>query len=323
MARPNCAVRRLQLSLFAALCVLSAAGGGTAAAEEEFRSAQEAFNVGAAFHRSRNYIRAQGPLEAALRLADKEKLDDKFRANVYRGLLAPYGRQKEAEPMMTAAEFVLEHPSSPAEQSLVRRSLLGWAREYDHVETLVERHEKRLEQDAEDWTSLYILSELYVRLKRNPERSAELIDRLAEVEKKSGRQADPRQQAQLAAQQVRAGKFTEGAELFEQIAAADEKLAAWHWKEAAAAWVKAGEPKKALAAARKSASSPEEKRSELLTYFWRRGLGDAFLEAGDPASAIPHLQKALELTKIDGYKKTTADKLEEARTKAAKSAGET
>ena len=322
MIRTVLAARRLLCLVFLAASFVEAAGG-RALAEEEYRSAAEAFRVGAAFHRSRNYVRAQAPLEIALKLAEKEKLDDAFKANVHRALLAPYSRQKEAEPMLTTVEFLLEHPRSPAESSLVRRGLLGWAREYDHVETLVKRYEDRLKQDQEDRTALFILSELYVRLKRNPERSAELISQLAKVEQASGRAADPRQMAQLAAQHVRARKYKEGAELFEQVAAADEKLAAWHWKEAAAAWLKAGDKAKALAAARKSAASTEEKRSELLAYFWRRGLGDVFLDAGEPALAVPHLEKALELTKIDGYRKSTAEKLQEAKVKAAKSAGET
>ena len=42
--------------------------------------------------------------------------------------------------------------------------------------------------------------------------------------------------------------------LLEQIAPLDKGLAAWHWKEAAQAWIKAKDKNRALIAAKASAS---------------------------------------------------------------------
>ena len=83
-----------------------------------------------------------------------------------------------------------------------------------------------------------------------------------------------------APQYVKAKKYKEMPELYEQIAPLDETLAAWHWKEAAAAWLLLGQKDKALAAAKKSAESPPEQRSELLAHFLHRNLADVFLATG-------------------------------------------
>ena len=163
-----------------------------------------------------------------------------------------------------------------------------------------------------------MLSEIYSRIKEQPDRAAELIDRLASLDKQSGKPRDVPQQAQLAEQYVRAKKYQQGAELYESIAPLDEKLAAWHWKEAAAAWLSAGQKDKALAAAKKSAASPAETRSELLTHYWHRNLADVFLKAGDPKAAIPHYEQAIQKTNIEGYIKDCEKSLAEAR----KAAGE-
>ena len=57
------------------------------------------------------------------------------------------------------------------------------------------------------------------------------------------------------------------------------------------------------------ASTPE-KRSELLTYFWHRALGDVFLDTGEPALAVEQFEAALKSCTIDGYIKDTQKKLD-------------
>ena len=125
-------------------------------------------------------------------------------------------------------------------------------------------------------------------------------------------------QAQLAQQLVKAGKFKEGATLFEAIAPLDAKLEAWHLKEAAATWLKAGDKTKAVAAAKKSAAAPPEKRGELLTYFWHRGVADTLLDSGEPAAAVPEYEKAIACCTIDGYLKDSKARLSEAQSATKK-----
>ena len=61
-----------------------------------------------------------------------------------------------------------------------------------------------------------------------------------------------------------------------------------------------------------------EARSDQLNYFWRRGLGDIFLDAGEPKEAVTQFEKALAATKNDGYIKSTNARLEQARSAAGK-----
>ena len=73
-----------------------------------------------------------------------------------------------------------------------------------------------------------------------------------------------------------------------------------------------------MAAAQKSEAAAPEARSDLLTYFWHRGLADVFLDAGRPAAAVPHYEQAVAITKIDGYKKDSQAKLAQAKAAAGK-----
>ena len=121
------------------------------------------------------------------------------------------------------------------------------------------------------------------------------------------------QEAALARQLVQAGKWKEGAHLYEKIAPLDAKLSAWHWKEAAQTWLKAKEKDKAVAAAKASAAAKPEKRSELLTFFWHKGLADVFLETGEAKLAIEHYEQALKHTDIEGSRRDCLGRLAEAR----------
>jgi tetratricopeptide (TPR) repeat protein len=87
-------------------------------------------------------------------------------------------------------------------------------------------------------------------------------------------------------------------------------------KEAATAWLQIDDPKKALDAARKSLASAPETRSDLLAYFWRRGLADVFLKAGDAPAAVAQYEEALKKTTIEGYRKDCEKLLAEAKSKS-------
>jgi hypothetical protein len=135
---------------------------------------------------------------------------------------------------------------------------------------------------------------------------------LAAVDKKLDKKPDLPELALLAQQYVLAEKYKDGATLFETISSLDATLEAWHLKEAAAAWLKAGDKTKAVAAAKKSTAAAPEKRGSQLTYFYHRGVGDVFLDSGEPALAIPQYKLAIKVGTIAGYLKDTKLKLLEA-----------
>jgi hypothetical protein len=294
--------------LFAAL----AAAAPSAAQDGKYKTYQEAAAAGAKAVRGGDLAAAREPLEAAAKLAatDRERLD------AHRALLTPYRELPDVEPMQAAAEFVIAHTAQPAERSLTRSALLAFVQKRGKMDAAVAGYEARLAKDPDDRTALYLLTEAYATYQKDPAKAADRGEKLAAAGKKAGVAPDPADQAKLADLYVRAGRPKDGAELFEAVAPTAPKTEAWHWKEAAAAWLKAGDKAKAVAAARKSAAAAPEARSAQLTYFWRRGLGDVFLGAGEPKEAVPQYEAALAATKTDGYIKDTKAKLAEARAAA-------
>jgi tetratricopeptide (TPR) repeat protein len=278
-------------------------------AEATYQTADEAFGVGAAHYNARNFAASRAPFEAALKLAP----DDAYRVKVYEALLASYRQEGSPDKMVEACEFIIGHTDQAAKQSITRQQLLGFLQERGKVDEYSARLEAALQQDPKHRLSLYLLSEIYAQTKRDPQRAAAMTERLAALDQASGKPRDVQQTAQLAQQYVKAGKPAEGAALYEQIAAQDPALAAWHWKEAALAWLAAGQKEKALLAARNSAVAKPEARNDLLAHFWHRGLGDVFLKTGEPKLAIPHYEAAIGKTTIDGYRKDCQKSLDEAR----------
>jgi len=287
-----------------------------AKAKAKYTSAEEAFGVGAAHYNSRNFAASREPLEAAAILG--APADIEYRIKVYGALMASYRQLGTIEPFVTVTEYIIRHSERDAEQSLTRRSLLSFLHERGKVEPFIKRHEDQLKKNPKDRLSLYLLSEVYSRMRENPARSIELLKQLAEVDGQpvTDDVVDVSAQAKLAMQYVRAKELEKGAELYEKIAPHDKKLAAWHWKEAATAWLKLKRNDKALAAAKQSADSEPEKRSELLTHFWHRHLGDVFLAVGEAKLAVPQFEQAIASTKIEGYLKDCNASLAEARKKA-------
>lgn len=280
--------------------------------DDKYASAEEAFRVGTAFLAARETSRSQEPLEAALRMAR----DDDYKLKVYRALVPVYTTVDDWKLKATALEFIIAHAERAPERSLARTELLGFLRQRGKTAEAAKRYEEKLKENPDDVGTLYILCEFYGRLVDDPQRSVVMLERLARIQQAEGDGLSIADAADLAAQYVKAKKYTQGAELFEKTAGRDESLAAWHYKEAAAAWLKGNDKPKALAAAKKSEAAQPERRSDQLEYFWHRNVADVFLDAGDPVSAIPHYEAAVSLTKIDGYRKDSEQKLMEARRKA-------
>lgn len=299
--------------LTAATLILCLAGRGSG--QVTYKTYQEAASAGAKLVNGGNLAAAREPLEAAFKLAktDREKID------AQRALLTPYRELQEIAPMQGAAEYIISHSEQVAERSLTRGLLLGFVNKRGKMDDAVKGYEERLKAAPEDRALLYILTEAQGTYQKNAARSVELGERLAAVEKKLGNKVDVSAQAYLAQQYIKVGNLKEGAKLFESIAPLDAKLEAWHYKEAATTWMKAKDRDKALAAARLSekAATPE-KRTEQLTHFWHRALGEVFLEGGEPKAAIPHFEKAIASTKLAGYIKDCQAKLAQAEAAAKK-----
>jgi tetratricopeptide (TPR) repeat protein len=273
-----------------------------------YASSNDAVEAALAFYTLKEFAKGQDAVAQALKLAPH----DEARVKIYRSLLRAYTTAPEWEYKVTALEFMIEKSEQAAERSLARSELVGFVYQRGKTNDVIKRYEERLQKEPNHEATLYILSELYTQSKENPKRAAELLEKLSQVQKASGKELSVLESAKLAREYVKTKKFKEGAELFEQTAARDADLAAWHFKDAAAAWLKAGDKTKAISAAKSSAASKGEKRGEQLEYFWLRSLGDTFLDAGEPKLAIPHFEKALEKTRIDGYLKDTEQRLSEA-----------
>lgn len=276
----------------------------------KYRSAQEAWRAGTALARTGNLAASRKALEAALKLAS----DDGFRLKIYDSLRPVYRTLSGVDKMVEACEFIIRHTDSDAKRSLTRTDLLSFVYQRGKVDRLVSQHEAVLKKAPDDRTSLYILSEVYDRLKRDPKRASELLQKMIDLDR--DKPLDVPIAAKLAMQLVRQKKYKEGAEWYEKIAPLDQKLAAWHWTEAGAAWLKHGANDKALAAAKNAIAATPEKRSELLTHYWHRHLGEVLLATGEFKLAVTHLEQAIETTSIDGYVRNCERLLSEARRKA-------
>ena len=295
----------------AALLLFSLGAQPFAIAQTKYQNADEAWRVGVAYYNSRNYAATQEPLEAALKLAP----NDTFRTKVYDALIPAYRTLPDLKKLFQASEFVIEHSDQAAKQSITRRGLIGFTFQRGKINELVSRQEKRLKKNKKDRTSLYILAEIYSRAIPDPQKAITYTNRLAKLDGKKGEPVSVRLSASLAQQHVRAKQYQKGAELYEKIAPLDEALAAWHWKEAASAWLRQGEKQKALVAAKKSHESAPEKRSDLLTHFWHKALADVFLATDQAKLAVEHYEKSIETTNIEGYIKSSKLGLADAKAK--------
>lgn len=269
------------------------APGSPALGDDKYPSATAAYADAYKFLESRDYKSAQEPLEAALKLAP----DDAYRLRMYGYLKACYRLLPETEKMTEACEFIITKTKTEAERSLTARSLTSFVFQRGKLDEARKNYEARLAKDADDLIGLAMMTAITGVHYDDRELSKKYKARLDVVEAKLS------------------GKL---AEEEEKLAAADASQATDHWKQAAVYWLKAGEPKKALESAKQAEETGPEKRSEGLLYFWHAHLGDVYLGADKPRDAVRHFEKAIETTKIAGYKKDCEKKLADAQAKLAK-----
>jgi len=263
---------------------------------KKYQNAEEAWRVGIRHYNANDFDASRKPLEAAFELAN----DDRFRIKVCEALKPSYRILSKPNKMIDACDFIIRHSDSEPKRSLTCRELLSFLYHRGKIDVLIKKYEGVLEKTPEDRTALFVLSETFSRVKRDPKRAAEMMERLRAVDGKDG-EADVRTSANLAMQYVRQNRYRDAAELYERIAPLDKNLATWHWKEAANAWLKLGDKSSALAAVEKAVESGVENRSQLLTHFWHRHVGEVFLATGEPKRAVGHIEQAIENTAIEGY----------------------
>jgi tetratricopeptide (TPR) repeat protein len=276
---------------------------------KDFQTPKEAYEVGLTFLRSKNLAKAQAALEAAAAMKPDAKLNQK----ILRALLQSYHKEEDYSKHKTTMEAVIRDPTSPAEKYVSRINLFSFLQARKKVEEAVEQYEEMLRKDRNDRTLLYILSGLYAEALRDPARAAAITERLAHATREATGKVDAQTTEQLARQYVQAGRTKDGAELYETLAGDDANGKSMHLKDAASAWLKAGEPDKAKAAAKRAAAAGPDQRSPLLTHFWHRHLGEVFLATGENRLAVEHLQKAIDNTNIEGYRKDCRELLEKAK----------
>lgn len=279
----------------------------------KYVTVRSAVDAAIGFYAAKDYAKGKDAVTQALALAS----DEREQTAIQRTMLRSYRAAPDWEPMVEALEFMVEHSEFDGERSLARRELIGFAHHRGRVDDVVKRYEDRLGRKPDDETSLVILGEIFMRLEPNARRAVAMFEKLGEVRAKAGRELTPAEAADLAREYVKDRRFREGAELFEKTAGRDPKLAAWNWKEAAAAWRKEGDRDKAIAAARSAERTGPESRDEGLAHFWHRGLADVFFEIGEFGAAIPHYERAIEKTAIDGYRKDCEQRLGEAKRRVA------
>jgi tetratricopeptide (TPR) repeat protein/tRNA A-37 threonylcarbamoyl transferase component Bud32 len=302
-------------------------------ATTKYASAQEAFQIGAAFYNSRNFTASREPFEAVIRLA---KDDEELKLKAYEALLRSYREIPEFEPFQTASEYIIANHKHDASRSLTRRAYLSFAYNRGQMKNIVARYEKQLKKDPNDWMAVYLLSEIYSRgsglppSAENSKRAIELLEHLAKLNaernKADGKPESKlspaeaakisREKGQLAMQYMRARDYSKAADLYEEIASLDPTTHAWNLKEAATARLKLGDKENALRLALAAEKAPAEARNDQLTHFFERHMGDTFLALGKAKQAIPHYEIALKKTTIEGYVKGTQASLQEAIEKA-------
>ncbi|WP_442510138.1 tetratricopeptide repeat protein [Novipirellula sp. SH528] len=316
---------RVTWIVFATALITSQLSSVAEDGSSSFKSAEDAYMVGAAFLNADKKSEARGPLEAALSLAK----DNEYRVKCHQALLRVYRGIPEFEPFRDSAEYIIRHSTKTYERSLTRSSLLSFAYNRGQLDALVTRYEKKLDAEPEDEPTVYVLSELYSRSRRDPKRTIELMELLErlspEDEKpepgsKQAIAADARmaiQKGNLAREYVRGKEYAKSAQTYQQAAALDTTTESWNLKEAASAWLKAGDRDKAMEMVKQAEKLPAESRNDSLAHFFHRHMGDLYTEFGKPDLAIPHYEVAVQKTTIEGYRTDTQKSLDEARAAAA------
>ena len=262
---------------------------GVAARAADYGSYEQAMAAAAPHLRARDLSSAREPLEAAVKLAKTPR----EKSQAYHGLRAVYRTIPESDKMIEVYEYLVGAADTTAGRSVTASDYASFLFQRGLFDSAIERYEERLKKDENDIAALSLLPEIYKRHKpQQKPRGEELAKRL---------------------QALNVSLATKKAERLEKEAVKDPKTAATTYKEAAQAWMEAGEKDKARGAAVHSAQSLPEARSTILTLQWREALGDIFLAVDDPAAAVREFEKAVEVAPAGILQNNVTAKLEKAR----------
>lgn len=264
-----------------------------ASAQRPSKDYSDALRQGTQLVNEKKYAEAQAPLEVALKLA----ADDKARTDVYQRLVPVYRQLPEIDKFLEAQEFVIRHTERKSGRSNDARDIASFLFQRGKLDVGVQRYEAALKANPKDPAALGVLTVIYSRLKEDKAKAAALTAQQDALNAELG--------AALATR-------------LEKDADAAPQTAAWWLKDAASAWLEAGDKAKALAAAKKSLAQPPEQRSTILTYQWRDGLGEVLLATGEPALAAQQFEAAIAAANPGPLRQAAEKKLAEAKAAAEK-----
>ena len=267
--------------LFALLVVLALCP--LAIAQRSSKEYSDALREGTRLVNEKRYAESQAPLETALKAAT----NDKERQQVYQRLVSAYRQLPEIDKFLEAQDFVIRHTDRKAGRSNAARDVASFLHQRGKIDAGVARYEAALKENPKDPAAIGVLAVLYTRVKEDKVRGPVLTEKLTVLD------------AALAA---------ELATRLEKDADSAPQTAASLLKDAATAWLEAGDKAKAVAAAKKSLSQLPEQRTDILTYQWRDGLGDVFLAAGEPALAAQQFEAAIAAASNLGPLRQSAEK---------------
>ena len=205
-----------------------------AVAQEKYSDFDDAYSVAARFVRIGDYPAAVAPLEAALKLAK----DDAQHLKAYQALVPAYRLQPEIDKMLVAQEFIIRHTDRRAGRSIAARDTASYLLTRGKLDAAIERYDAERRKNPNDPAALSILTAIFTQAKRRDPRGPELQRQLDYLDRDLARQ------------------FAERLEKDAQVA---PRTSSWHLKDAATAWLEAGDKTKALAAAKKSAAGASRK----------------------------------------------------------------
>jgi hypothetical protein len=273
-------------------CILVVTFAASGAEAAEYKTYADAFREGSKLLREKQDAASQAPLEAALRLAT----NDEQRLQAYKALTRAYRTLPEIDKMLEAQEFIIRHSDRSAGRSNAAGDVVSFLHQRGKLDAGIERYEAELKKNADDPAAVTILAEIYEHHRKDAREAAAYQDR--------------REKLNQTLAEALAAKL-------EADAKANPQLASWHLKDAAHAWLEAGDKAKALAAAKKSAAGTPERRSTVLSFYWHEGLAKALHQAGDPKSAILQYELAIPLAPSQIHVRELEKKLEEAKEAAS------
>lgn len=245
-------------------------------------SPEASLQLGMANLRLKKFKEAIEPLSLAFKSTNEVT---KMRAA--EGLMRAHRETSDFAGYLDSADYVISHSDRKAGRSVNASQVHGFIHFNGKTDEAVKRYENMLKADANNLAALNVLAEIYSRSDRiNKSRAQELKDKLSALNKEIA---------------------TKHAKRHEAEAAENSALKAWLLKDAAQFWLEASETASALAAAKASIAAPPEARSQLLTYQYREGLGDIFLQTGEPRMALEQFEAAVKAAP-EGILKTNVEK---------------